>query len=170
MASFRLQQSYDFFEASQQTHRQGPVRPWSEVLGLLDVRFDAFETNTQVKYFPYHNATNTSSRVLVRNQRGDFAQLSFTQTYKITESLDVDFSTRTEVYGLGAGLNFRYVTLLGSVHYSPVANGIQSWTAETRLHPPGKCWGLQWLFNQLVGDREINTKFNFEFQFGGTES
>jgi LPS-assembly protein len=170
--NLRLAQSYDFDEAKRFTGSQRI--PWSDVSALLDVRLERFETNTLVRYFPYHNVVNTSSRAKVMDDRGDFLQLNFAQNYLITPTVSEAYPGRTENVGFEAGLQTRYLTFSGALAYQPVhwANldlQVKSWSTNLILKPPGNCWGLRASIRQDIGSKLLY-KLNFDFQFGGSET
>jgi LPS-assembly protein len=172
IASFRLSQSYDFDEA--QRPSSGQHFPWSGISGLLDVRLDNFETNTLVRYFPYHNVVNTSSRATIKDARGDYFQLNFAQTYLITEKPEEAYPGRTENVGFEAGFDTRYLTFAGALAYQPTDWSrlnfvVKSWSALMTIKPPGNCWGIRATIRQDIG-AALMYKLNFDFKFGGEKS
>ena len=168
IAYVRLGQSYDFDEARKTGQ---PTFPWSEISALIDIRMNHFDTNTTVLHFPYHNKTNTSSRMRVIDDHGRFLQLSVDQTYLITQKVEEAYNGRTEDVGLAAGLDSRYLTFSGSIDFQPVSwlPGVyqrRSWSTLLNIKPPGNCWGIRAGFRQDIGG-EVTYKFDFDYNFGG---
>jgi len=183
VVNWRIQQSYDFDQAAKDT---GPKYPWSDILTLLDVRYDRWLTNATLRYFPYHNKTNTSSRVRWTSLSGQYLETRFEQSFTITENLDeADYSRRRENIGFGAGFFHKFVGLEGSVETepraltfkpdptgtnqdapSPFSLKVKSWAANLVVRPPGECWIVQIRIRQDIGAEPIY-KFQFEYNFGG---
>jgi LPS-assembly protein len=169
VANFRLTQSYDLDQA-----RLGASGyPLSDFAALLDVRLDHFETNTVVRYFPYHGYANTSSRVRLLDSRGDFFQVSFSQAFLISEKIPDpnSYLLRTENIGVSVGLRSKYVDLTGNIDYdplgfTPIDFAVVDWVAQLTLKPPGDCWGIGLLFQQVMGSA-ATYKVGFEYKFGG---
>jgi LPS-assembly protein len=171
IASFKIGQSYDLDEAKESA---GPSRfPWSDVSALLDVRLEHFETNTVVRYFPYHNKTNTSARVKAMDDSGRFLQMNLAQTFLITQNIDEAYQSRTENIGFSAGFDSRYVTFSGGIDYLPVDwktmnLQVKSWTTQLNIKPPGNCWGIRASFRQDIAN-ELLWKIDFDYKFGGEQ-
>lgn len=168
IVNFRLSQSYDLDEAER---KAPPSFPWSDIAALLDVRMDRFETQTTANYYPYHNVTNTSTRVRVKNLRGDFFETRFEQKFLINEELEQAYGGRYENVGLGLGYAWKYFTAVGGVDflpekYTPLTLNARSWTADLTLKPPGDCWVVQTRLKQEL-TRRPEFKLSFDFIFGG---
>lgn len=169
IANLRLAQSYDLDEAKRTG--SGPTFPWSDLSALLDVRLNHFETNTLVQYFPYHNVTNTSSRVRFTDSLGDFFEVNFAQTYLITTRVEEAYAGRQDNVGLGAGFDTKYLTFTGGVDYDPrkywpIDFRVKSWSTLVTLKPPGNCWGIRATFRQVIAG-ESTFRLDFDYKFGG---
>ncbi len=168
IVDFRLQQSYDIDEARKDTD---PKYPWSDISALLEARTRHFETLTSVNYYPYHNATNTFTRLRGKDSLGNFLEVRFSQKYRITENLSEDYTNRDENLGFGAGITHKYLNLAGGIDYQPThfpralgqpfSSVVKSWTADLMLKPPGNCWSVRTLIRQ-----KINTEPEFSLEFG----
>jgi LPS-assembly protein len=158
-ALFRLWQSYDFNEA----HSANP-RPWSSVNGLLDLRFNHFETNTVAEYNGYAKVTNVSSRVKVMTTLQNYLQFSYTRSFIITPDYQVPDSGRTMDYGVGTGFYSKYVEFNGEIYYSDITHKIQSWAYGLNIRPPGHCWLIRVDHRQILGgDAQIHLAASFDF-------
>lgn len=160
---FRLSQSYDLTEAKKELGL-----PWSPIKGILDVRYRRFNANILAYYFPYLNKVNSSSRLRLSDQTGNFVQVSFTQSYTIPrDPADFDYDSRRENLGVGVGLKSRYLDLTTSADFETRTGEINSWTMHGIITPPGECWKIHSLVRQLSGSDETIFNFSFEFDFGG---
>lgn len=164
----KLAQSYD----ATQEGKKGVSEPWSDISATLNMNLDYFQTYSIVNYFPYHNVTNTSSRVRVLNDKGQFAQVQLTRQYKITPGQPVDSANRQEDYTISAGFISRYVNLMGKFVYdanyvaSSTKDKIKSWAYIAQFKPPGDCMYITFIHDQVTGG-DTNFKLFFEFTFDG---
>ncbi|MGZ3769035.1 MAG: LPS-assembly protein LptD [Bdellovibrio sp.] len=164
----KLAQSYD----TTQVHKTGVAEPWSDVSATLDVRLDNFQTYSIFNYFPYHNVTNSSSRVRVLNDKGHFAQLQLTRQYSITPGQAVDPSNRQEDYTISAGFVSKYMNLMGKFVYDAnwgEAKGgkpIKSWAYIAQVKPPGDCMMVTFIHDQVTGG-DTNFRLTFDFSYDG---
>lgn len=162
----KLAQSYDASQEGRTTEN------WSDVTAILDMRLDHFQTYSILNYFPYQNVTNTSSRVRLLNNQGQFFQVQSTTQYKITPGQPVDTSTRQEDYTFSAGFTSHFINLMGKIVYdanwTEAENGtqIKSWAYIAQFKPPGDCMRITFINEQVVGS-DTRFKLNFEFTFDG---
>lgn len=169
IASLKLLQSYD---VSQRDRINSVREPWSDLMAILDVRLNNFQTYSIFDYFPYQGVTNVSSRVRVMNDMGQFGQVGLTQQYKITPGQSVDQSSRTEDYTFATGFVSHYINLMGQIVYdsnwqaSQFGKPVKSWAYIAQFKPPGDCWLITVIQDQVTGG-ETNTRLNFEFTFDG---
>jgi LPS-assembly protein len=172
---FGLAQSYDFDAAS---HYDDPNYKWSDTAALLDIRFDNFETNTLVRYFPFNKVANTSARAKIFDNRGDYLQTTITQQNLITQDPTEAVANKQEDLGLGGGLMMRYFSFNGAIDWAPVrwdaplaSPGfiMKSWSMFVNIKPPGNCWGLHLILGQTIGSKPTST-FSFDLQYGGDSS
>lgn len=161
VARWQIAQSYDINE----TTRTSP-QPWSAINSYLDLRLKNFETYTAASFYPYANVTNASSRIKLLDDRGDFIQFSYTNSYLVYAGDEVNLSSKAENWGLAVGLVSRYLNLVGQVDYSNITHKIQSWQYLAEIKPPGECWGFQIGHRQVI-NADIQFTFNFNFNFGG---
>lgn len=164
VATFRLAQSYDFYEETRRTNESR--QPYSDVTGLLDVRLDYFETNSLVRYFPYQNLTATSSRVMAKTDQGHYLQLNYSQDFLILKGTTVKPESRTEDLIVSAGIVSRLLNISGSTEYSFITYKIRSYSYDILIKPPGDCWSINFKHvKQTEGDTII--RMNFLFMFDG---
>lgn len=168
VGSLRVSNTYDL----EQERINSPEKfPFSDVNALLDVRLDNFETNTLLRYFPYHNKTNTSSRVRVMDDTGRFLEMNFIQTFLITQKREEAYPGRDETIGFSAGVQQKYFNFAGAIDFRPLGwwtpeFRTKSWSAIVNLKPPGNCWGIIVTFRKDIGG-ETMTNVNFDYNFGG---
>lgn len=165
IASFKIFQSYDTYQAGLRNRTRDP---WSDVTAILDVRLSQFQTYTVLTYMPDLKVTNISSRVRLNNDFGQFFQVQLTKTFKRHEQ-DIN-RTRVEDYTFGAGFTSGYLNLMGKFVYDANwANrqkNIKSWAYVAQIKPPGECWVIN-LTQFLPTGGDTKTFVNFEYSFGG---
>ncbi len=169
IASFRLAQSYD---AYQDAEGGANKEAWSDISATIDVRLDHFQTYSTFNYFPSQKVTNTSSRVRLLNDYGQFLQLGLTKTYPIVPGQDPDTIHRTEDYTFSSGFISRYLNLMGRIVYdgnyanSDSHKTLKSWAYIAQFKPPGDCWLITFIQDQITGG-DTTFKMSFEFTFDG---
>ncbi|OQW48611.1 MAG: hypothetical protein A4S09_04220 [Proteobacteria bacterium SG_bin7] len=171
IGTIRLWQTYDFIEASRvRTLAEGTQnKPWSEISSLFDFRFDNFETNSLFKYFPYHNVINTSLRIKTFNNYGNYAEVTYTQAFKISDiTTDIDYRTRDESISPRIGFISKYLNLGGGPDYNFVSHNIVSWSADLGIKPPGNCILLGIQIVKPTGDVGVSMTAKFNMSFDGT--
>ncbi len=168
VVQFKLSQSYNLSRESQ----QNGASPWSDLAGLLTVRFENIETNTSFNYFPKQNVTNVKTRTAFINEKGQFFELGLEKTYTIVQGQRVDESKRVEDISFGLGFSNRALNFVGQFVYdnnfknSSQGQQIKSWGYIAQLKPPGECWQINFTQDQQVGG-DIRTLIGFEFSFDG---
>ncbi len=169
IAIFKLAQSYDAYQASQKKV------PWSDISALLELRLDHLQSYTILNYFPYKKVTNSSSRIRINDDSGRFFQVALVRNFTISPTEPVNYNTRTEDYTFSSGVNSKYINFLGQVVYdgnwthSKNEKKIKSWAYVAQLKPPGDCWSLYFIHDQVTGG-DTNFRFNFDFIFDGRSS
>lgn len=169
VVNFRLSQSYNLTEEG----RQGGLSPWSDLAGLLTVRFDNFETNTNFNYFPKQNVTNVKTRTALINDKGQFFEVGLERTYTIVQGeRRVDRKQRVEDVSFGLGFSSRPINFVGQFVYdtnwknSESKSKIKSWGYVAQLKPPGECWQINFTHGQKIGG-DTRVDVGFEFYFDG---
>ncbi len=171
IGTIRLWQTYDLIEASRiRTAAEGTQnKPWSEIATLFDFRFDNFETNSLFKYFPYHNVINSSLRMKVFSDSGNFAEVTYTQAFKISDTTtDIIYPLRDESLSPRVGLVSKYLNIAGGPDYNFVSHNIVSWTADIGFKPPGNCVLLLIQMVKPTGDVGVSMTAKFNMSFDGT--
>lgn len=167
IGTIRIWQTYDFIEASRiRAANEGTNKPWSEISTLFDFRFDNFETNSLFKYFPYHNVINSSVRMKVFSDFGNFAEVTYTQDFKPSDTkTDIDYPARNESISPRIGFISKYLNLAGGPDYNFVSRRIISWTADIGIKPPGNCilLGIQIVNPSVDAGVTVSAKFNMSF-------
>jgi LPS-assembly protein len=168
VVQFKLSQSYNLSREAQ----QNGVSPWSDLAGLLTVRFNNIETNTNFNYFPKQNVTNIKTRTAFINDKGQFFELGLEKTYTIVQGQDAEKSKRVEDISFGLGFSTRALNFVGQFVFdnnfknSSQGQQIKSWGYIAQLKPPGECWQINFTQDQQVGG-DIRTLIGFEFSFDG---
>lgn len=158
---FRLSQSYDLNEAE----RDSP-HPWSTINALVDMRFDRFELHSIGVYYPYARVTNSSSRIRLKDELGDFIQLGFTRSVLVNKENEPDLTNQTNNIGLSLGWNSTYLNLVGGFDFSSITSKIFSWQFVAQIKPPGNCWDIT--FSQYkLPEGTPDWDFGVNFKFGG---
>ncbi|UOF01924.1 LPS-assembly protein LptD [Bdellovibrio reynosensis] len=164
----KLAQSYD-------ATQEGKIakEPWSDINATLDVRLDSIQTYSIFNYFPYQNVTNSSSRVRLMNNAGQFVQAQLTRQYKITPGQPVNTTNRQEDYTFSAGFVSKYLNLMGKFVYDANFNQVRgdrvkSWAYIAQFKPPGDCMLITFIHDKVSGG-DTNLKLNFEFTFDGVQ-
>lgn len=170
VASLKFSQGYDINEGRR---GENEVRfPWSDFSTLLDVRLDHIDANALFRYFPHHKRMNSSSRVRFKDLSSNFFELSYAQSYLITQNISDSDQKPSEALGLGAGLESKYVGFVGGLAYEPdnfqtLSFNLRSWNAVLKVRPPGNCIGISATINYNIGDPSPSYSFKFDYNFGG---
>lgn len=165
IASFKLFQSYDTYQANRRNRTR---EPWSDLTAILDVRLKQFQTYTILSHMPDKHVTNISSRVRLNNDYGQFFQIQLTKTYNRNE---VDLQrTRVEDYTFAAGFTSGYLNLMGKFVYNANEttrkDKIKSWAYVAQLKPPGDCWVIN-ITQYLPTGGDARTYVSFLFNYDG---
>lgn len=145
---------------------------FSDFYTTVDARFDHFDTNTSVRYFPLHRVFNTSSRARFIDSVGNYLQLSFSQNFLITENVEEAYAKRDENIGIAIGFVHRYATIATEINYlpatySPIDFRMKSWSAFANLKPPGDCWGLRATISHILSEPAPRYSLGLDYNFGG---
>lgn len=168
--SWRLAQSYDVYQSERNPNSQ----PLSDLLSDLKIKLDYFDVYQTANYYPYHNVTNTSTRVRVNNKAGDFFQVEHLHTYEISPGQDVNFNRQTEEYTFSLKKTVSWVDLVGRFNYSVNSrdqtqnNSLKSWGYGAQFKVPGDCLYFNVTHYRVTGG-DNNFKFNIAFIFDGQE-
>jgi LPS-assembly protein len=168
IASLKIGESYDFDE---ETVPDRQKFLFSDTSALLDMRLDHFETNTLLRYFPYHGKTNTSSRARVMDDHGRYFELNYVENYLITLQRDDSLANHTQTVGFLVGFVEKYINFAGSIDFTPNSwdnfnFAAKSWTALMNIKPPGNCWGIILTLRQDIGQK-LDYHVKFDYNFGG---
>ncbi len=157
--------------------RRDPRENYSDLFTIIDARLENFDSNTSIRYFPYHGVFNTSSRVRFFDKRENFIQLSYSQNYLITENIQEAFSTSSpeENVGLAVGLTSRYAILATEINFKPINYSPfelhfawKTWSAIINIKPPGNCWGFRTQITNTFGDPKPKVTVGLDYIFGGS--
>ncbi|MEO0337028.1 MAG: hypothetical protein AAF202_11565, partial [Pseudomonadota bacterium] len=138
--------------------------PWLPVNALIKMNFANFETFTQGQYYPYAKQINWSSRTRIKNDSGDYFQVTYSKFIRVRADNSLDSDSQTENIAPGIGLTTKYINLFGQVNYSNVTFEVRQWRYSVILKPPGNC--LQLLFSSVFtpnGDAQYYVDANFNF-------
>lgn len=171
IANLRVWRDYDINKADRGDSK---VDPWSPYEASGSIAFDQLELTGKLTYFPNQKLTNTNSKIILRNDLGQFFSLDLKREYSVSDFAEVDSRTRTEEYTLGSGFTSRYWNLMGKIVYDGnwANNGggskrqVKSWAYISQFKPPGNCWFITLIHDQVLAG-ETNIRLNFEFSFDG---
>lgn len=162
--------SYEYDKPNRDTRAN-----YSDIFTIVDARLEHFDSNTSIRYFPYHGVFNTSSRVRFLDKNRNFLQFSFSQNYLITENVQEANALRDENVGLAVGITQRYATLAAELNFTPINYSPlelhfawKSWSAILNIKPPGNCWGLRVQVTNTLGDPEPKVTVGLDYIFGGS--
>jgi LPS-assembly protein len=160
-----LSQSYDIHEENRDSNVK--KEPWSEISSLLDLRFDFFETNSSVKYYPYKKSTSQATRVKVLDSRNDYLQLTYSQDFlRQNNGTTIDFNSKTRDLTAGIGFMVKYLQFEGETTYNIIKQSVQAYRFNVKFKPPGNCWAI--IFTQeKKTDAEKQFDLNVSFLFDG---
>jgi LPS-assembly protein len=166
VARFKLSQSYNL---TSEATRDGQNR-WSDLAGVLTVKFDNIETSTNFNYFPDQNVTNFKTRTALINDHGQFFEVGLDRTYTIVQGQPVIKSNRVEDISFGLGFTSSHLSFAGQLVYDANWKNalkeaqIKSWGYVAQLKPPGECWQINFTHGQKVGgDTRIDVGFEYNF-------
>lgn len=162
IAYFSVLQSYDFDEL-----RNQDPEPYSNIDTLLRLNFDNLVLYSTASYYPYANATNSSTRLRLLTEANSFFETTYTQTFAVDENNNYKFAQRSETLSGGAGFNFKYLILTATINYNSVSNEIQAWRYQSIIKPPGECWNLEFSQWFPIGAEKPEYEINFNFDFSG---
>ena len=164
--SWRVAQAYDFYQAA----GNPPNQPYSDTISELTLTLKNLTVSQRLDYFPYQEATNSSSRVRFIDDHGDFYQLGYDLSYNIVPGLPVNASLRTEQYSLAVKKSLKMLDLLGKVIFDvnpPIATPnqfINSYGVGTQFRLPGDCLYLKFIYYQPTGGSgTFQAAFDFSF-------
>ena len=165
--NWKLGQTFDVSEA---TKHDGDKYPWSNLYSLLNIRLEKFETNTEIRYYPYHGVTNTIARVRWMEKKV-FVETSFAQSFTITQNVDAAGPTRQDDLAFSSGFNSRYLAFFGYIDFEPAGfntrnYNVKSYGTQLNIKPPGNCWGIRFNVDKPVAD-QISFHMYFDYKFGG---
>ncbi|MBC7464723.1 MAG: LPS assembly protein LptD [Bdellovibrio sp.] len=160
LVNFRLSQSYDLYQAQQEENKGQPL---SDLSGTLLLDLDQVKSYSQVNYFPYLSATNSTTSISYLNEHQQYFKVGFSS--KRTEE------PRQDDVSFAIGFVSTYVNVLTGVIFDTSADRnnssrLKKYSLITQFKPPGECWAVNFFRNQKVGS-EAEWKFTFDFSFDG---
>ena len=160
IVNFTLTQSYDLYQAQYGANTDQPL---SDLAGTLLLDLDQIQSYTQVNYFPYLSATNTTTSVSYLNSQQQYFKIGLTSNKtQAPQQDDVSFAIGFVSY---------YVNVLTGVVFDASADRdstsrLKKFSLITQLKPPGECWAVNFYRDQKVG-LEAEWKIKFDFSFDG---
>lgn len=152
MLLLRLSQAFDFEEAS----RPNGGFPWQDINGLLQLNHNNIILYSQVNYYPYHNALNTSTSARAFDSRGRYVNVSYNKFHVITpDPANFDPGSDRETIVLSGGINIPYLTFSTSLEYNLKLHSASRMTFSTDLIPPGNCWKINAFVSKDLGINDL---------------
>ncbi len=160
----KLYQSYDIHEEKRETGTERK-QPWSEIGSLLDMRFDWFETNSLIKYYPYQKSTTQATRVKVFDKDENYLQVTYSQDFLISDGTTVNPTSKTRDITTGVGFYVKYLKFHGETTYNILKDAFQAYRFTVQFRPPGDCWAI--IFSQekkvdVQKEFDLNVSFLFD--------
>lgn len=161
VVNFRLTQSYDLYQAQ---YGQNKNQPLSDLSGTLTLDFDQIQNYTQVNYFPYSSATDTTTTLSYLNEQQQYFKIGWASK-RSTDPKQDDFS-------FAIGFVSSYINVLTGVVFDASADRdnssrLKKFSLITQLKPPGECWAVNFYRDQKVAVPEAEWRFTFDFSFDG---
>lgn len=160
LMSFRLTQSYDLYQSE---HGLKKDQPLSDLSGTLTLDLDQVQSYTQVNYYPYLSATDTTTSLSYLNEKQQYFKIGWASKRTADPKQD-DFS-------FAIGFVSSYVNVLTGVVFDASEgrdsnSRLKKISLITQLKPPGECWAVNFYRDQKVGS-EAEWHVNFDFSFDG---
>lgn len=158
LMNFRLTQSYDLYQSQ---HGLKKDQPLSDLSGTLTLDLDQVQSYTQVNYFPYLSATDTTTSLSYLNERQQYFKIGWASK-RTAEPKQDDFS-------FAIGFVSSYVNVLTGFVFDASAgrdsnSRLKKFSLITQLKPPGECWAVNFYRDQKVGsEAEWHVRFDFSF-------
>lgn len=158
LMSFRLTQSYDLYQSQ---HGAKKDQPLSDLSGTLTVDLDQIQSYTQVNYFPYLSATNTTTSLSYLNEHQQYFKIGWAS--KRTED------PKQDDFSFAIGFVSYYVNVLTGFVFDASegrdsSSRLKKLSLITQLKPPGECWAVNFYRDQKVGSQpEWRVRFDFSF-------
>ncbi len=158
LMSFRLTQAYDLYQSE---HGLKKDQPLSDLSGTLTLDLDQIQSYTQVNYYPYLSATDTTTSLSYLNEQQQYFKIGWASKRTADPKQD-DFS-------FAIGFVSSYVNVLTGVVFDASAgrdsnSRLKKISLITQLKPPGECWAVNFYRDQKVGsEAEWHVRFDFSF-------
>ena len=158
LMSFRLTQSYDIYQSTRGSKKDQPL---SDTSATLNVDLDQIQSYTQVNYYPYLSATNTSTSVSYLNEHQQYFKVGWAS--KRTEE------PKQDDFLFAIGFVSSYVNVLTGFVFDASAgrdssSRLKKFSLITQVKPPGECWAVNFFRDQKVAaEAEWHVRFDFSF-------
>lgn len=158
LMSFRLTQSYDLYQSQYGVKKDQPL---SDLSGTLTLDLDQIQSYTQVNYFPYLSATNTTTSLSYLNEQQQYFKIGWAS--KRTED------PKQDDFSFAIGFVSSYVNVLTGFVFDASEgrdsnSRLKKLSLITQLKPPGECWAVNFYRDQKVGsEAEWHVRFDFSF-------
>lgn len=158
--NFKVIQSYDVYQATQDSNRGQPL---SKLEATTSLYLDEFTIGNQLEYYHYDQEVDSNTSLTFLNQDQQYFKIGY-RAKRSSEPTQDDVS-----FSIGFVTN--YVNLLTGV----VVDASPNRTSDSRLtkhsmiaqlKPPGECWAINFYRNQKIG-AEAEWTFKFDFSWDG---
>lgn len=165
---WKIAQSYDAALAdSSDITRQ----PYSDVSSTFSLYLGPYYFYQSTNYYPYQQVTNSSTRVRLYNETGDFAELEYKDQYNIFPGKEATINARD--FSISLKKDLKWVDLIAKVTYNAnpsvvVSDYIKSSVYGAKLKLLGDCLHLTIVrYKDTRGD--WNDAINFDFSWDGNK-
>lgn len=161
--SWRLSQSYDFYELETQDGQ-----PLSDLRSEFQLNLTKVSLSQLASFYPYHQATNVNTTIRYNFPSGDFLALRHNHAYTIVPRQPLNRDSLTTDYTISARATYWMFDVLGKVTLNPrPAEGqsaISSYGYGVGINLPGDCWHIYiTTFRPPSGDNSYKAFFNFNW-------
>jgi len=179
LASFKLSQSYDNYEAHRPIYPGEAREPFTQLTSVLDFDFGSLDSNSISRYYHYDKIASVSSRVRFYIPKSkNYLQLLYSQDFQLTKKTtlvsDNHYNTRTNIdnyaQNITTSLGYmgKYIGLVGGTSYAILQKQWTQYNFTITIMPPGDCWGISYTYNQplIEGGGEASYSINFFLNYG----
>lgn len=162
LVDFRLSQSYDLYQS---LYGQNRNQPLSDLSSTLYIDLDNVQSYSQVNYFPYLSATDSSSWISYLNERQQYFKIGYTSIRSK--------QPRQDDLAFALGFASPYINVLTGVVFDAGSSSTSStsrlkkFSAIAQIKPPGECWAINFYREQKTGGTDSTWNVKFDFSFDG---
>jgi hypothetical protein len=133
--TWRLTQTYDIYQAERNPNTQTP-----NLLSDISINLNHLQIAHQANYYFRQEVANTTLRLRVNNDLGDFFQVQQNLNYPNIVPTESSTGDRQESYILSAKKGISWLDFIGKLGYSvQPADYVNAWGYGLQVRLPGDC-------------------------------